>query len=425
MAVYSTKIACKKLSKLPNESSTMIQPTAAGRNSINRYLPLFAAITAVTPLAIDMYLPAMPQIADNLQSNITTLQNSLSLYLFFYALGMFLFGPLADRFGRKKMLIIGLSGYSLFSLLLAMTSDINLFLIFRSLQAVFGGAATLVIPGTIRLLFGKDTVKGLSYVSSIMMIAPMLAPTIGGALLELSDWRLIFLFLFGYSLFVLFISLRAFPNLEPTAEKVRGFKKLYLTSYQTILASRETRGLLMVSMIGSFTFFTYVTGISFVYISLFNVSELTFGILFGLNVVVLITANLVNSKFSSRLGAIRMMGMIWVVALLSAISLGASVLLQAELWVVVVSLLPIMGCLMAIIVNADSLILIKFGHQTGTATAVIGTLRFGSGSLAGPLLTLLFDGTAFPFALLIFSGVLCIGAIHFGYNRRHQLVFDS
>ncbi|MEP2540346.1 MAG: MFS transporter, partial [Kangiellaceae bacterium] len=336
----------------------MTQPSAAGRNSINRYLPLFAAITAVTPLAIDMYLPAMPQIAGNLLTNITTLQNSLSLYLFFYALGMFLFGPLADRFGRKKMLIIGLSGYSLFSLLLALTSEINLFLIFRSLQAVFGGAATLVIPGTIRLLFGKDTVKGLSYVSSIMMIAPMLAPTIGGALLELSDWRLIFLFLFGYSLFVLIISLRAFPNLEPTTEKVRGFKKLYLTSYQTILACRETRGLLMVSMIGSFTFFTYVTGISFVYISLFNVSELTFGILFGLNVLVLMTANLVNSKFSSRLGAIRMMGMIWVVALLSAISLGASVLLQAELWMVVVSLLPIMGCLMGIIVNADSLILI-------------------------------------------------------------------
>ncbi len=402
----------------------MSQDSTTSRNSNNHYLPLFAAITAVTPLAIDMYLPAMPQIAGNLFTDITTLQNSLSLYLFFYALGMFLFGPLADRFGRKNMLIIGLSGYSLFSLLLALTNDIELFLLFRSLQAMFGGAATLVIPGSIRLLFGKDTVKGLSYVSSIMMIAPMLAPTIGGALLELSDWRLIFFFLFAYSLVVLLVSLKAFPNLEPTTAKVNGFKKLYLTSYQTILSCRETRGLLLVSMIGSFTFFTYVTGISFIYITLFNVAEMTFGILFGLNVLVLIAANLANSKFSGRLGAIRMMGLIWIVAFLSAVSLGTAVLLDADLWVVVVSLLPIMGGLMGIIVNADSLILIRFGQQTGTATAVIGTLRFGSGSLAGPLLTLLFDGTAFPFALLIFSGVLCIGAIHFGYNRRQSLSFE-
>lgn len=403
----------------------MTQHSSGSSKAINRYLPLFAAITAVTPLAIDMYLPAMPQIADSLTSNITTLQNSLSLYLFFYALGMFLFGPLADRFGRKKMLIIGLSGYSFFSLLLALTRNIELFLLFRALQAVFGGAATLVIPGTIRVLFGKDTVKGLSYVSSIMMIAPMLAPSIGGALLELSDWRLIFLFLFGYSLVVLLISLRAFPNIEPTTEKVRGFKKLYLASYQTVVGCTETRGLLIISMLGSFTFFTYVTGISFIYITLFNVSEMTFGVLFGLNVVGLITANLVNSKFSSHLGALRMIGWIWAVAIISAISLGAAVLLKAELWVVVVSLLPIMGCLMAIIVNADSLILMKFGQQTGTAAAVIGTLRFGSGSLAGPLLSLLFDGTAFPFTLLIFSGVLCIGAIHFGYNRRQQLAFEN
>jgi MFS transporter, DHA1 family, multidrug resistance protein len=398
----------------------MPTPKINSATAVNRYLPLFAAITAVTPLAIDMYLPAMPQIADSLNSNITTLQNSLSLYLFFYALGMFVFGPLADHFGRKKMLVVGLSGYSLFSLLLALTNDITSFLIYRILQAMFGGAATLVIPGTIRLLFGKDTVKGLSYVSSIMMIAPMLAPTIGGALLELSDWRVIFLFLFGYSLLVLVVSLVTFPKFEVAKHTQSGFKKLYLVGYQTIFTSRNTRGLLLVSMLGSFTFFTYVTGIAFVYISLFGVSEMTFGLLFGLNVLGLMAANLVNSKYSSRLGAINIMGKIWYVAIFSAVCLTIAVLIHAKLWIVVISLLPIMGCLMVLIVNADSLILLEFGQQTGTATAVIGTLRFGSGALAGPILTLMYDGSAIPFVVLIFSGVLCIGAIHFGYNRRQQ-----
>ena len=385
------------------------------------YLPLFAAITAVTPLAIDMYLPAMPQIADQLDSNITVLQNSLSIYLFFYAFGMFLFGPLADNFGRKKMLIIGLVGYSLFSFLLALTDNASMFLIFRSLQAIFGGAATLVIPGTIRKLFGKNTVKGLSYVSTIMMIAPMLAPTIGGILLGLSDWRLIFLALGCYSTFILLLSLYFFPNLEPSLETTKDFKNLYLASYKRVLSSKSTVGFLLVSMLGSFTFFTYITGISFIYITLFDVSEMMFGVLFGLNVLVLMLANVTNAKFALRIGPIKMMGLMWTGAALSAGLLLTAVLQEAELVYLVLSLLPIMGCLMALIINADSIILQKFSQHTGTAAAVVGTLRFGSGAVAGPMLTFYYDGSALPFVLLIGTGVFSIGLVHFGYNRRQQI----
>ncbi|MCF6194739.1 MAG: MFS transporter, partial [Kangiellaceae bacterium] len=107
-------------------------------NNPLKFLPLFASITAVTPLAIDMYLPAMPQIAAMLKTDINLLQNSLSVYLFAYALGMFMFGPLADSFGRKKMLIIGLLGYCIFSLLIATSQSGEEFMVYRALQAIFG-----------------------------------------------------------------------------------------------------------------------------------------------------------------------------------------------------------------------------------------------------------------------------------------------
>ena len=348
---------------------------------------------------------------------------------------MFLFGPLADAFGRKRMLIIGLTGYSIFSGLLAVTQDDQMFLIHRALQAIFGGAATLVIPGTIRLLFGKDTVKGLSYVSTIMMIAPMLAPTLGGVLLELSDWRLIFWALCGYSVLILVLSLRYFPNVElavddveasddkqnAQSEKRPGLKELYFSTYQRILANKSTLGFLVVSMLGSFTFFTYVTGISFIYITLFGVSEMMFGILFGLNVIVLMFANLSNARLAPKIGSVKMMGYMWGGATICASLLLISVVLDAGIHYVVLSLLPIMGCLLVILINSDTLILQKFAKNTGTASAVIGTLRFGSGALAGPFLTFFYDGSALPFAGLIITGVLCIGVVHFCYNRKQPI----
>lgn len=382
-----------------------------------KYLPLFAAITAVTPLAIDMYLPAMPVISEALITDINLLQNSLSIFLFSYALGMFLFGPLADSLGRKKMLVVGLSGYCFFSLLIAFTDKASYFLIYRSFQAIFGGAATLVIPGTIRLLFGKDTIKGLSYVSLIMMIAPLLAPSIGGLILTVANWRLIFLVLAAYSVVILLLSLRFFPTLEQETGQLTNIKKLYLASYKRIFSNRETRGYLMVSMLGSFTFFTYITGVSFIYITVFKLSEMMFGVLFGLNVVVLMLANFTNAKVAPQIGSVKMIGYIWIVGVISASVLFVSAWFDLGLIFVLAGLLPLMGCLLGMIINADTLILLEFAKHTGTATAVIGTLRFGSGALAGPALAFFYDGSALPFASIILAGMMVTGLVHFAFVK--------
>ncbi len=382
-----------------------------------KFLPLFASITAVTPLAIDMYLPAMPQIAATLQTDINLLQNSLSVYLIAYAFGMFVFGPLADTIGRKKMLLIGLTGYCVFSLLIATSQSGEQFLIYRACQAIFGGASTLVIPGTIRLLFGKDTVKGLSYVSTIMMIAPMLAPTLGGVILGLADWHMIFYILSIYSAIVFVLSVKFFPSLEQQKVDYDSLKSLYFSSYHRILSSKKTRSYLLVSVLASFTFFTYITGISFIYITVFGLSESMFGILFGVNVVVLMIANLSNAKIAPKHGPDKMISSLWLIGFVFSIFLVFSAWQELSWIYLVASLIPLMGCLMATIINADTVILQEFAQHTGTATAVIGTLRFASGALAGPLLAIFYDGSALPFALLILSGITLIAVVHFGFRR--------
>jgi len=383
------------------------------------YLPLFAAVTAVTPLAIDMYLPAMPNIAESLNTDITLLQNSLSIFLIAYAFGMFLFGPLADFIGRKRMLLFGLSGYCLFSGLIAASQSGEAFLTFRVLQAMFGGAATLVIPGTIRLLFGKDTVKGLSYVSSIMMIAPMLAPSLGGLVLSLSNWRVIFIILSAYSALIFILCYRYFPKAIQTVGQPLSFSKLYLASYKRILSNKKIRNYLLVSMLASFTFFTYITGVAFVYIKVLHFSELTFGLVFGLNVLVLMLSNFVNSRMTPIYGEKKLLLVYWLVGFCFSLLLVSSVLFELNWIYLLLGLIPLMGCLMAMIISADSIILQAFSQYTGTATAVIGTLRFSSGALAGPLLALLYDGSAKPFAILIFSGVVLVGLVLL-VNGRHR-----
>ena len=139
-------------------------------------------------------------------------QNSLSIYLLGYALGLILFGPMADKYSRRKLVLVGIGGFFIASLLLPFVSNIEQFLTVRFFQAFVSSAATVVVPGAVREYYGKDTAKGLSYVSMIMMLAPMIAPSIGSVLLLAHSWQLIFYVLAAYSFIVLLLVIKYLPD---------------------------------------------------------------------------------------------------------------------------------------------------------------------------------------------------------------------
>jgi len=373
--------------------------------SVKLLLPLLASILAISPLAIDMYLPAMPIMANELGTDMPMVQNSLSIYLLGYALGLLFFGPLADQHSRRLLVFIGIGGFVVVSLLLPFCENIEQFLTLRFVQAFISSAATVIVPGTIREYYGKNMAKGFSYVSMIMMVAPMIAPTIGALLLVLHSWHLIFYVLATYSLLVLILVIKYLPEAK-NVEKRQSMS--FITRYKIVLTHQKARLDLISSMMISLAFFSYITAIPFVYLTVFGTSEFTFSVLFAINVIALMTAHFINTKLVVRKGSRVMLSYGLVLSVLAATALVMASYWQLPLIFTLLSVIPLMGSISMIAVNADSLVLVEFAEQSGTATAVIGTLRFGVGALAGPILAVFYDGSALPFALLMWCSVLVV-----------------
>ena len=394
------------------QNGDMAIPSVQLSISLKLLLPLLASILAVSPLAVDMYLPAMPTLAEHLNTPMSMVQNSLSIYLLGYALGLILFGPMADKYPRRRLVLLGIGGFFITSLLSPFVSNIEQFLTIRFFQAFVSSAATVVVPGAVREYYGKDTAKGLSYVSMIMMLAPMIAPSIGSVLLLAHSWQLIFYVLAAYSLIVLLLVSYFLPNASdvilPKALVDKRTEMSFIQRYKIVLSNAQARLDIISSMMISLAFFTYITAIPFIYLTIFEVSEYTFSLLFALNILALMTAHFTNTRFVVRKGSRTMLRFGLTVATIASTALMLVNVFELSLIYTVVAIFPLMGSISMVAVNSDALILTKFPAHSGTVTAVIGTLRWGIGALAGPILAFFYDGSSKPFALLMFFAVLVV-----------------
>lgn len=400
-----------------------LQPSSTATNirripNLGLLIPMLAAIVAITPLAIDMYLPAMSTLALSFHTDITTVQQSLSIYLAGYALGMLCFGPLADRIGRRPMVIMGLSGFMLTSFLIGFAAQVEIFLGLRFLQAFIGAAATVVVPGYIKEVYGDNTAKGMSYVSLIMMLAPLLAPSIGSLILELGEWHLIFFIQSAYAALLLLMVIILLKMPSDKDQDIRS-QKSFLGAYATVFSRAGVKLNIASGVLTSFAFFCYLTASPFIYMEVFDLDKSFFAILFSINVGALMLANILNTRVVGRYGSLRMLHVSTFFGALAGVGLLAVNLLELSYHFTVMMLIPLMGCLGIMSVNADAIVLMKFKQETGTATAVIGTLRFGCGALAGPLLAVFYNGTAVPFSALMLAAVVLVGICQ--WNRpKHK-----
>lgn len=345
---------------------------------------LVAANTALAPFAIDAYLPAMAALADTIQESIHRTELSISIFLLGFALGQLFFGPLSDRLGRKPVLTGGLSVFAVASLALTQVESLDTLLLLRFIQALGGGACVVNSAAIVRDCFqGREAAKVMSTMAMIMMLAPLVAPSVGSALLHAVDWWLIFVFLAVYALFLLWLLGTKLPETRDMSLPVASPRQV-LRNYASILKHREGMGYICAVASSFAGLFAFITASPFLYLEYFSLSPALYPFVFGANVVVIALSNRVNIYLLKTRTPQQNLRLGLFIQLLAACALVLATMLGLHsLPVVVILVMCFTGMIGLITPNSISSLLDHFGHISATATALLGGIQFSCGALAG------------------------------------------
>lgn len=367
---------------------------------INLLILMLAALTAMAPLAIDAYLPAMPSIASQLHVAIHDVELSLSLFLGGFAMGQIVGGPLSDRFGRRRVIFLGISLFIIGTTGIALSNVIESIWLWRVFQALGGGLAIVNASAVIRdISSGRDSARHMSQMAIIMMVAPLMAPLIGMVLLHLAGWRAIFIFLLIYALLLGWMLIRYLPETHKRSTIAKSpFKR-----YAEVLTHRHAMGFLLAQCCSYGALFTFITASPTVYMGYFDVSETIYPFLFGANVIVMVIFNRVNMRLLHFQPPAVLLGIGQLLQLTVGLLLLAYVLLSndIQLWLLVVGIMLFIGFQGLTVANAVASTVEFFPHSAATATALLGSCGFLTGAASGWLVTSLSDGSPFPMILVM------------------------
>jgi DHA1 family bicyclomycin/chloramphenicol resistance-like MFS transporter len=366
---------------------------------------ILGGLTATPPLAMDMYLPSLPEVTTSLHAPAATVQLTLTGCLAGMALGQLLVGPMSDKWGRRRPLLTGLVVYVLATALCALAPSVEALVAFRLVQGLAGAAGIVIARAVVRDLY--DGVAMARFFSTLMLIsgvAPIVAPLIGGQILRVTDWRGVFVVLtaVGIALTVL-VAVRLPETLEVT-DRHGGGVGAALRSMRSLLADRVFTGY---TIAGGFAFaalFAYISASPFVIQEIYGASPQTFSLLFGVNSVGLVVAGQVNGKvLVGRVGLDKVLavGLTAVTAAATALLLMATGALgDVGLAPVATALFVLMSAMGITLPNTQTLALMRTRHHAGSASALLGTSSFLIGAVASPLVGIAGEHTAVPMAVV-------------------------
>ncbi|TQV88479.1 multidrug effflux MFS transporter [Aliikangiella coralliicola] len=357
-----------------------------------RVIICMGAIFSLAPFAIDMYLPALPAMATALSTDINHVEASVAIFLLGYAVSQIFLGPLSDSIGRRPVLLAGLVLFSVSSYLCGIAETPTTLYFYRFLQALGGGSSVVVFALINDRFEEKQSAVIISYIMSVVVIAPLIAPIIGGEILIRYGWEWIFYGLAGYATLVL---IAAKLIVREKSKKKHASDHTNNTSKQSLTASIGSlfrsylpiirHGYVMSHVLsGSFAF---VAGSPFVYIEYFGVQENHYGYLVALNAVAMIGVNLVNAKVLQSIPPTKKVvvgsfaiGLVSLcLILVNQLSLG--------LWSLVGIIVTYVGLLGLIAANAIAGAMAKFKQDGGTVSALYGVFQFGLGAVSSALVS--------------------------------------
>lgn len=378
------------------------------------WLPLLLGfLSAVGPISTDMYLPAFPAIEATYGGEPGSAQFTLATWFVGLAVGQISQGMLADRFGRRRPLLVGMFIYTLASAGCALAPSLGLLAAFRLLEGVGGSAGMVLSRAIVRdLAEGLAAARMMSRLMLIMGVAPILAPTMGGLILTVGDWHLIFWVCTAYGAIGTLAVALLLPETLPEDRRTRLSPGAQVARFGAILGER---GFISHALMGSatlFAMFAYLGGSPPVFIDIYHLPPPVYGMLFGICAAAYIGGSQLNPGLLVRFGPRRVVRVATRAFLLVAVALLLIALLRPGAWyAIAIPLFCIMGTQGFITPNATVGALARHAPHAGTASALMGTMQFVFGAVSGLAVGLLADGTARPMAALMVVGgaaaVLC------------------
>lgn len=381
---------------------------------------VLGALSAVGPFSVDMYLPGFPAIATDFQTDTAQVTLSLTSYFIGISLGQLVYGPIMDRYGRRKPLLLGLLIYIVAAAGCALAPSVQILVglrFFLALGACVGMAGSRAV---VRDLFsGSEIARMLSMLMMVFGVAPIIAPTIGGLVVAALGWRYIFVVLASIAVLV-FVAVRRFlPESKGPDPSVSLRPKNVVLEYAAVFKNRDFLVYTFSSAAAFGGFFSYISDSPFVYMKLLGFSETQFGWIYGANALGFIGASQFNRLLLRRYGS----GKLLNGAVAAKLGLALLLLIGAIMGLlgrvgIITLVFCYLFCLGFVGPNAMALTLQPFTRNAGIAAALMGSLQMTAGASASALVSYLHNGTAVPMASMMFGctavslAILILGEMH-------------
>ena len=373
-------------------------------------------LTAITPLATDLYLPALPIMPGELNTTASNIQMTIGVMTFGVALGQLFGGPISDTMGRKLPLIVGNLLCVISGIICAYAPSIEILLLGRFLQGLTGSIGVVIAKAIARdFASGQELTKLFALLMMVNGLAPVLAPLVGGQLLLFTTWRVIFIILAVFSAILLVGSL-LFRESLPKEKRITGGITTSVKNYLTLMKDKLFLGQTLIQFFAFGAFFSYISGSSFVYQNIFQLSAQEFSYLFGINSCGIILASAISGRVSNVVTSRQLLTFsLWQLTIGSLLFLVAMILEWSLIPVTIILFFTV--CTVSLFGSASfSMAMTKYGKIAGSASALLGFASMFSAEIVSPLVGIGGEYTGVP------MGVTMLGCSVFALLCRFTMI---
>lgn len=375
------------------------------------FIVTLGILSMLPPFGVDMYLPSFLAIAKDLSITPEQVQYTLTSFAYGMAFGQLFWGPFGDSFGRKPIILLGVIIGAMTALVLTEINSIGNFTALRFVQGFFGAAPVVLSGALLRDLFSKDQLsKVMSTITLVFMIAPLIAPVIGGYIVKFFHWHAIFYVISIMGFLAALLVFVIIPETHKKENRIPLRLTIIARNFISLWKQKEVLGYMFTASFGFGGLFAFVTAGSVVYIGIYGIPVDHFGYFFMLNIAIMTTASFLNGRFVTKLGAETMLRIGLTIQFLSGMWLVLTAIFDWGFWSMAIGVAFFVGQNPLISSNAMASVLEKFPKMAGTANSLMGSVRFVTGAIMGTLVASMKMDTAAPM-LFTMGGCVAISVL--------------